>query len=110
MLAYLNFIFEFKSSFSAAQNGRLCPDTKNRGVARGGAEGALAPPEFGRSVNPIQTRGGRLYPLHYCHPPGFKKLSTSLRALRAKSALLAVRAVSMMKADYISFEISEINH
>ena len=27
VLAYLNFIFEFLSSFSAAQNGRLCPDT-----------------------------------------------------------------------------------
>jgi hypothetical protein len=26
-----------------------------RGVAREGAEGARAPPEFGRSVNPIQT-------------------------------------------------------
>ena len=40
-----------------------------RGVARGGAEGARAPPEFGRSVNPIQTRGGRLCPPHYCQPP-----------------------------------------
>jgi hypothetical protein len=29
-----------------------------RGVARGGARGARASPEFGRSVNPIQTRGG----------------------------------------------------
>ena len=27
VLAYLNFIFKFKSSFSAAQNGWLCPDT-----------------------------------------------------------------------------------
>ena len=27
LLAYLNFIFEFWSSFSAAQNGRLCPGT-----------------------------------------------------------------------------------
>ena len=25
-LAYLNFIFEFQNSFSASQNGRLCPD------------------------------------------------------------------------------------
>ena len=50
-----------------------------RGVARGGAEGARAPPEFSRSVNPIQTRGGELCPSHYCQPPpGFKKLSTSL--------------------------------
>ena len=29
------------------------PERNNRGVARGGAEGAGAPPEFGRSVNPI---------------------------------------------------------
>ena len=44
-----------------------------RGVARGGAEGARAPPEFGRSVNPIQTRGGRLCPPHYCQPPRIQK-------------------------------------
>ena len=44
-----------------------------RGVARGGAEGARAPPEFGRSVNPIQTRGGRLCPSHYCQPPRIQK-------------------------------------
>ena len=51
-----------------------------RGVARGGgAEGARAPSEFGRTVTPIQTRGGRLCPSHYCQPHGFKRLSTSLR-------------------------------
>ena len=27
VLAYLNFVFEFQSSFSTAQNGPLCPDT-----------------------------------------------------------------------------------
>ena len=49
-------------------------DSCLRGVARGRAEGALAPPEFGRSVNPIQTRGGgRLYPSHYCQPPRIQK-------------------------------------
>ena len=38
--------------------------TKSRGVARGGGgRGARAPPEFGRSVNPIQTRGTD-YALH----------------------------------------------
>ena len=45
----------------------------SRGVARGGAEGARAPPEFGRSVNPIQTRGGRLCPSQYCQPPQIQK-------------------------------------
>ena len=37
-----------------------------RGVVSGGAGGALASSEFGSSVNPITTRGGRLCPLHYC--------------------------------------------
>ena len=38
-----------------------------RGVARGGAA------EFGRSVNPIQTRVGRFCPSHYCQPPRILK-------------------------------------
>ena len=45
----------------------------DRDVARGVAEGARAPPEFGRSVNPIQTRGGRLCFSHYCQPPRIQK-------------------------------------
>ena len=57
--------------------------TVNRGVAREGRAGrARAPPEFGRSVNPIRTRVGRFRSSHYCQPPppppGFKKLSTPL--------------------------------
>ena len=50
----------------------------SRGVARGGAAGARAPPEFGRSVNPIQTREADYAPHTTASPPGFKKLSTSL--------------------------------
>ena len=37
-----------------------------RAVISRGAGGALAPPEFGSSVNPMPTRGGRLCPSHYC--------------------------------------------
>jgi len=33
-----------------------CRQYSNRAVASGGAGGALAPPVFGRSVNPISTR------------------------------------------------------
>ena len=40
-----------------------------RAVASRGAEGALAPPEFRSSVNPIPARGGRLCPPHYCQHP-----------------------------------------
>ena len=35
-------------------------------AASGWAGWALAHPEFGSSVNPITTRGGRLCPSHYC--------------------------------------------
>ena len=52
--------------------------SKDRGVARGGAGGARALPEFVRSVNPIQTMGGRLCPSTTASPPRFKMLSTPL--------------------------------
>ena len=50
-----------------------------RDAARGRAGGAAAPPDFGRSVNPISTRGA-----DYAHhsttcPPGFLTLAASLR-------------------------------
>ena len=48
-------------------------DSCLRGVARGGAEGALAPPEFGRSVNPIQTRGADYTPHTTTSPPDSKR-------------------------------------
>ena len=41
-------------------------NVKFTAVVSGGDGGALAPPEFGSSVNPIPTRGGRLCPPHYC--------------------------------------------
>ena len=40
---------------------------------RGADGGAMAPPDFGRSVNPISTRGVRLYPPNYhWHPRIFR--------------------------------------
>ena len=49
--------------------------TKNISV---GGRGARAPPELGRSVNPIQTRGTNYAPCITASPPGIKKLSTPL--------------------------------
>ena len=51
----------------------------------------LKSPEFGRSVNPIQTRGADYAPHTAAHqpPPGFKKLSTPLRMI---SILNSVKA------------------
>ena len=49
-----------------------------RSVVPGGAGGAKAPSDFGRSVNPISTKGGRLYPLNNTGTPGFSALPTAL--------------------------------
>ena len=54
------------------------PCMEGRPVASRGAGGARAPPLFGRSVNPISTRGGTLSPpSSTCHP-GFSDLATAL--------------------------------
>ena len=37
--------------------------------------------EFGSSVNPIPTKGVRLFPPHTDCPPGFENLTTSLHAV-----------------------------
>ena len=48
-----------------------------RGVVIGGAGGAMAPPDFGRSVNPISTRGGQIMPVQTILAP--PDLQTFLR-------------------------------
>ena len=45
----------------------------NGPLARGGRGEARALPEFGRSVNPIQTRVDRIFPSQYCQPPRIQK-------------------------------------
>ena len=50
----------------------------HRPVVPGGAGGAMAPPNFGRSVNPISTKGGRLCPPNNTGTPGFSDLPTAL--------------------------------
>ena len=47
-----------------------------RGVVPGCAGGAMAPPDFGRSVNPISTRGTNYAHLITTDTPGFSDLST----------------------------------
>ena len=41
----------------------------------------MAPPDFGRSVNPISTKGGRLCPPNNTGTPGFSDLPTALLTL-----------------------------
>ena len=49
-----------------------------RSVVPGGAGGAMASPDFGRSVNPISTKGGRLCPQNNTGTPRFSDLPTAL--------------------------------
>ena len=41
----------------------------------------MAPPDFGRSVNPISTKGGRLCPPNNTGTPGFSDLPTALSSV-----------------------------
>ena len=52
--------------------------TYYRGVVPGGTGGAMAPPDFGRSVNPISTKGGKSCPPNNTGTPGFSDLPTAL--------------------------------
>ena len=49
-----------------------------RPVVPGDAGGPMAPPDFGRSVNPISTKGGRLCPPNDTCIPEFSDLPTAL--------------------------------
>ena len=70
---------------TACQKKCIEPKYRDNGVVPEGAGDAMAPPDFGRTVNPISTKGGRL-----CTPnntdtpnnngtPGFSDLPTALR-------------------------------
>ena len=50
----------------------------SRPVASGGAGGALAPPVFGQTVNPISTRGADYTHHSTTSPPGISDLATGL--------------------------------
>ena len=53
-----------------------------RGVVPGGAGGAMAHPDFGRSVNPISTRGTDYAHLITTGTPGFSDLPTALNSCK----------------------------
>ena len=53
--------------------------TRLRAVASGGAGEALAPPVFGKTVNPISTRGADYTHHITTSPPGISDLATGLR-------------------------------
>ena len=53
--------------------------TKGRAVIRGGTGGALTPPKFGSSVNPIPTEGANHAHHITVSTPGFENLTISLK-------------------------------
>ena len=46
--------------------------------ATAGVSSLGVPPDYGRSVNPISTKGGRLCPPNNTDTPGFSDLPTAL--------------------------------
>ena len=52
----------YRRQFSDFANALDLLEYDDRPVVPGGAGGAMAPPDMGRSVNPISTKGGRLCP------------------------------------------------
>ena len=53
-----------------------------RPVFPGDAGDVMAPPDFGRSVNSISTRRGRLYPPKNAGTPGFSDIPTALHLVQ----------------------------
>ena len=68
-----------------------------RGVGWG--PGGQSPPEFGRSVNPIRTRGGgRFCPSNYCQPPWIHKaIYTSVCDILNKATLAIGMSCALIK-------------
>ena len=56
------------------------------GVSSLGVSGVLAPPDFGRSVNPISTKGGRFYSPNNTGTLGFSDLPTALVVINTTEA------------------------
>ena len=61
-----------------------------RPVVPEGAGGAIAPADFGRSVNPTSTKGDRLCPSNNTDTPGFSDLPTALAGKSAKTPNISI--------------------
>ena len=70
-----------------------------RPVVPGGAGDAIAPPDFGRSVNPISTKGGRLCPPNNTGTPGFSDLPTALEHQQGTSAASSSSLIPSLNVD-----------
>ena len=64
---------------TACQKKCIQPKFRDTGVVPGSAGDAMAPPDFGRTVNPISTKGSRLCTPNNTGTPRFSDLPTALR-------------------------------
>ena len=68
----------------------------SRDVVPGGAGGAMAPPDFGRSLNTISSKRGRLCPPpNNTGTPGFSDLPTALNRQVVSAACHSLSKVSV---------------
>ena len=74
-----------------SQGSRWQQQNNIRPVVPGGAGGAMAPPDFGRPINPISAKGSRLFPPNNTGTPGFSDLPT---ALNLQEQQLQIRQLS----------------
>ena len=70
----------------------------------------MAPPDFGRSVNPISTKGGRLYPPNNTGNPGFSDLPTALNwkvfiEIQIKNSIQKQRGLKVSLPMPITFKV-----
>ena len=79
--------------------------TKFRGVVRGCAGCAIAQPDFGRSVNPISTRGTDYAHLITTGTPGFSDLLTALPC----AYLVPLRDARATKCSMTTFSSSHLD-
>ena len=62
----------------------------------------MTPPDFGRSVNPISTKRGRLCPPNNTGTPGFSDLPTALRSIAIVPFMAMTVAAQRGRQQYLN--------
>jgi hypothetical protein len=84
----------------------IAVDMLHRPVVPGGARGAMTPPDFGVSVNPISTMGDKLCPPNITGTPGFSDLPTVLIVIDAIKSNLNSSLTNECKTNYLTLKFT----
>ena len=94
-------------NFKRNRNGRFIfdfsPILKCQGCRKWGAKGALAPPIFSQTVNPILTSGADYAHHSTTSPPGFSNLATALIVLALNEKNVREEKVFLLWAKQYSY-------